>query len=111
ALLLTVLSGPDHRDPYALPLDGRDYLAGLEEGVRGWRIAYSPTLGYAKVDPEIAAAAAEAARQFEALGAVVEQVDAIFASPRDALFKLWAAGAAKLLEGFPANRREMIDPG
>src|SRR5690349_23795801 len=81
AWLLTVLSGPDHRDPYALPPEDKDYLAGLEEGVRDWRIAYSPTLGYAKVDPEIAAAAAEAARQFEALGAVVEQVDAIFASP------------------------------
>src|SRR5438067_2638604 len=60
ALLLSVLSGADDRDPYALPPEDRDYAAGLEEGVRGWRIAYSPTLGYAKVDPEIAAAAAEA---------------------------------------------------
>jgi aspartyl-tRNA(Asn)/glutamyl-tRNA(Gln) amidotransferase subunit A len=111
ALLLTVLSGPDRRDPYALPPEDKDYLAGLEEGVRGWRIAYSPTLGYAKVDPEIAAAAAEAARRFETLGAIVEQIDAIFASPRDALFKLWAAGAAKLLAGVPAHRREVIDPG
>src|SRR5947199_1725101 len=95
ALLLTVLSGPDHRDPYALPPENKDYRAGLEEGVRSWRIAYSPTLGYAEVDPEIAAAAAEAARQFEAPGAIVEQVDAIFASPREAVFKLWAAGTAK----------------
>jgi aspartyl-tRNA(Asn)/glutamyl-tRNA(Gln) amidotransferase subunit A len=111
ALMLIVLSGPDHRDPYALPPQEKDYLAGLEEGVRGWRIAYSPTLGYAKVDAEIAAVATEAARQFEALGAIVEQVDAIFASPRDALFTLWAAGAAKLLAAFPADRREVIDPG
>ena len=111
ALLLSVLSRPDHRDPYALPPEDKDYRAGLEEGVRGWRIAYSPTLGYAEVDPEIAAAAAEAARHFEALGAIVEQVEAIFASPREALFKLWAAGTAKLLAGFPADRREVIDPG
>jgi aspartyl-tRNA(Asn)/glutamyl-tRNA(Gln) amidotransferase subunit A len=111
ALLLTVLSGHDHRDPYALPPEDKDYLAGLDEGVRGWRIAYSPTLGYAKVDPEIAAAAAEAARQFEAIGAIVEPVETIFASPRDALFTLWAAGAAKLLAGLPADRREVIDPG
>jgi aspartyl-tRNA(Asn)/glutamyl-tRNA(Gln) amidotransferase subunit A len=110
-LLLTVLSGHDHRDPYALPPDDKDYVAGLEEGVRGWRIAYSPTLGYAKVHPEIAAVVAEAVRQFEALGAIVEQVDAIFDSPRDALFKLWTAGAAKLLDGFSADRREVIDPG
>jgi aspartyl-tRNA(Asn)/glutamyl-tRNA(Gln) amidotransferase subunit A len=111
ALMLTVLPGPDHRDPYALPPESSNYLDGLEEGVRGWRIAYSSNLGYAQVDPEIAAAAAEAARRFEGLGAIVEQVDAIFPSPRDALFTLWAAGAAKLLAGFPADRREVIDPG
>ena len=111
ALLLTVLSGPDRRDPYALPPEGRDYLDGLEGGVRGWRIAYSATLGYAKVDPEIAATTAEAARRFEALGAIVEEIGAIFDSPRDALFTLWAAGAAKLLAGFPGARREVMDPG
>jgi aspartyl-tRNA(Asn)/glutamyl-tRNA(Gln) amidotransferase subunit A len=111
ALMLRVLSGPDHRDTYALPPDDKDYLDGLEDGVRGWRIAYSPDLGYARVDPEIAAAVAAAACRFEELGANVEQVDAIFASPREALFTLWAAGAAKLLDGFPAERRDDIDPG
>jgi aspartyl-tRNA(Asn)/glutamyl-tRNA(Gln) amidotransferase subunit A len=111
ALLLTVLSGPDHRDPYALPPEERNYLDGLEGGVRGWRIAYSPTLGYARVDPEIAAAVAKAARHFEALGAIIEEVDAIFRSPREALLVLWAAGAAKLLAGFPADQRALIDPG
>jgi aspartyl-tRNA(Asn)/glutamyl-tRNA(Gln) amidotransferase subunit A len=111
ALMLTVLSGPDIRDPYALPPDTRNYLDGLEGGVRGWHIAYSPTLGYAKVDTEIAAAVAEAARRFEELGAVVVEVGAIFPSPREALFTLWAAGAAKLLAGVPAERRGSIDPG
>jgi aspartyl-tRNA(Asn)/glutamyl-tRNA(Gln) amidotransferase subunit A len=111
ALLLTVVAGPDDRDPYALPPEGNNYVDGLEDGVRGWRIAFSPTLGCAKVDPEIAQAAAAAALSFEALGAVVEEVDAIFPSPRDALFTLWAAGAAKLLCGFPTEERELIDPG
>jgi aspartyl-tRNA(Asn)/glutamyl-tRNA(Gln) amidotransferase subunit A len=111
ALMLSVISGHDHRDPYALPPENKDYSAGIEAGVRGLRIAYSPTLGYAQVDPEIAAAAAAAARCFEALGATVEEVEAIFPSPRDALFTLWAAGAAKVLEGFPDRRPELIDPG
>jgi aspartyl-tRNA(Asn)/glutamyl-tRNA(Gln) amidotransferase subunit A len=111
ALMLTVLSAADHRDSYALPPEDRDYLDGLEDGVRGWRIAYSPTLGYARVDPEIAAAVAAAAEQFAALGAVVEEVDRIFSSPRDALFKLWAAGAAKLLTGYSAEQRALVDPG
>jgi aspartyl-tRNA(Asn)/glutamyl-tRNA(Gln) amidotransferase subunit A len=94
-----------------LPPTNTEYLDGLEGGVRGWRIGYSPSLGYAKVDPEIAGSVAEAAKQFEDLGAIVEEVDAIFPSPRDALFTLWAAGLARLLAGFPAARRELIDPG
>jgi aspartyl-tRNA(Asn)/glutamyl-tRNA(Gln) amidotransferase subunit A len=111
ALMLMVLSGPDHRDPYALPPEDRNYLDGLEGGVRGWRIAYSPTLGYAKVDPDIAEAVGGAVQCFETLGAIVEEVDAIFPSPRDALFTLWACGAAKLLAGVPADRRLFTDPG
>jgi aspartyl-tRNA(Asn)/glutamyl-tRNA(Gln) amidotransferase subunit A len=111
ALMLSVIARADHRDPYALPPENKNYLDKLEEGVRGWRIAYSPTLGYAKLDPEIATAAAEAARRFEDLGAIVEEVGAIFPSPRDALFTLWAAGLAKLLAGFPDRRSEPIDPG
>ncbi|HEY1300693.1 MAG TPA: amidase [Stellaceae bacterium] len=111
ALMLNVLAGPDHRDPYALPPDGRDWLDGIEAGVRGWRIGFSPALGYARVDPEIAAAVAAAARQFEALGAIVEEVDSVFPSPREALFTLWAAPAAKLLAGFPAERKGLADPG
>ncbi len=111
ALMLTQLSAPDHRDPYALPPEDRDYLDGLEGGVRDWRIAYSPKLGYARVDPEIAAAVAEAARSFEALGASVEEVDAIFPSPREAIFTLWAAGAAQLLSAYPADNRALVDPG
>ena len=111
ALLLNVLDGPDNRDPYALPLEDRDWLAGIEEGVCGLRIAYSPDLGYARVDPEIAAGAAAAARQFEALGASVEEVREIFPSPRDALLTLWAAGEARVLAGFPAEKRPLCDPG
>jgi aspartyl-tRNA(Asn)/glutamyl-tRNA(Gln) amidotransferase subunit A len=111
ALMLNVVSAPDHRDSYALPPEDRDHLDGLEGGVRGWRIAYSPTLGYAKVDPEIAAMVGEAVGRFEALGAVVEEVDAIFPSPREAIFTLWAAGAAKLLAAYPAEKRALVDPG
>jgi aspartyl-tRNA(Asn)/glutamyl-tRNA(Gln) amidotransferase subunit A len=111
ALMLSVLSRPDHRDPHALPAEDRDYRNGLEAGVRGWRIAYSPTLGHARVDAEIAAAVAAAARQFEALGAVVEEVGAIFASPRETLMTLWAAGSAYIVGAFPRERRALLDPG
>src|SRR5712692_3239497 len=111
AAMLNVLSQPDLRDPYILPPETRDYLAGIDDGVKGLRIAYSPDLGYAKVDPEIAAACAAAVRQFEGLGAHVEEVGQIFPSPRDALLTLWRAGTARLLAGFPAEKHALCDPG
>ncbi|MGH7046934.1 MAG: amidase [Stellaceae bacterium] len=111
ALMLGVLARPDHRDPYALPLDDCDWQQEIDVGVAGWRVAYSPNLGYARVDPEITAAVAAAARQFEALGAIVEEVPKIFDSPRDALFTLWASGVAAVLRSYPDERKALCDPG
>src|SRR5262245_45535667 len=48
ALMLNVLAGSDYRDPYALPPERKDLSEGLVGGVRGWRIAYRPTPGYAR---------------------------------------------------------------
>jgi aspartyl-tRNA(Asn)/glutamyl-tRNA(Gln) amidotransferase subunit A len=111
ALMLNVLSGADDRDPYALPPEERDWRRGIDGGVEGWRVAYSPDLGYAAVDPEIAAAVAAAARQFAALGAKVDEIGRIFDSPSDALLTLWRSGAARLMRGFPAERHALADPG
>jgi len=111
AAMLNVLARPDDRDPYALMPEDHDYLAGIDDGVRGLRIAYSPDLGYAKVDPEIAAECAHAALHFADLGATVDGVGAIFPSPRDALLTLWAAGAAVLLSVYPKQRLSQCDPG
>jgi aspartyl-tRNA(Asn)/glutamyl-tRNA(Gln) amidotransferase subunit A len=111
ALMLDAIGRPDPRDPYWLPAHESSFLDGLDDGVKGWRIAYSPDLGYATVDPEIAAAVAQAAKRFEELGARVEQVGKIFDSPREALLTLWGAGAARVLAGFPQEKHALCDPG
>jgi aspartyl-tRNA(Asn)/glutamyl-tRNA(Gln) amidotransferase subunit A len=111
ALMLNVLRGPDDRDPFGLPPDDRDWRAGIEDGLRGWKIAYSPDLGYAKVDPDIAVTTAAAARRFEALGATVEEVREVFPSPRDALMTVWAVGTARIMAGLPSGRQSECDPG
>jgi len=111
AAMLDVLSGYDPRDPYVIPEHQGSFRDGIEEGVRGWKIAYSPDLGYARVDPEIAASVANAAKQFEVLGAQVEEVGRIFDSPREALLTLWGAGAARIVAGIPAEKMKLCDPG
>ncbi len=75
ALAMTVITEPNHRDAFALAYDGRDYRIGLDDGVKGLRIAYSADLGYLTVDPEVAEIVADAAGVFEELGAAVEAAD------------------------------------
>jgi aspartyl-tRNA(Asn)/glutamyl-tRNA(Gln) amidotransferase subunit A len=111
AAMLDVIGQPDPRDPYWLPPPSTGFLDGIEDGVRGWKIAFSPDLGYAKVQPEIADAVAAAARKFEELGAHVEQIGKIFESPRETLLTLWGAGAARIVAGISAEKLKQCDPG
>ena len=111
ALMLTVLSRPDPRDWYALPPAGIDYRDGLEDGVRGLRIAFAPTLAGAPVDPAVAAAVAAGARLLGELGARVEPVDSPLPDS-DAIFRdHWFPGAAAVLRPFGAEQRGLMDPG
>ena len=111
ALLLTAVSGLSSRDWLSLPDGPADYPAILEDGVAGFRIAFSPTLGHATVDPEVAAAVAAAAGTFEELGATVERVDAVFDDPTPIFELFWRACAAHALRGFDAEQRKLIEPG
>ena len=53
ALVLSVIAGPDDRDRLSLPAADFDWRAAAEGGIAGMRVAYSPDLGYAAVDPEV----------------------------------------------------------
>jgi aspartyl-tRNA(Asn)/glutamyl-tRNA(Gln) amidotransferase subunit A len=111
ALMLNVLALPDSRDWFALPYDGRDYRIGLEDGVRGLRIAFSPTLGFIDVAPEVAELVADAVGAFVQLGASVEQVERVIEDPLDIFMPHWYVGAANLLRGFSAEQRAKMDEG
>ena len=110
ALLLDVLSAPDYRDPLALDRPG-PVGEGILPPVSGLRVAYSPALGYATVDPEVAAAVRGAVTALESAGARVTLADPGFADPIDAFRVLWYAGAAQLVSDIPPGRRALIDSG
>ncbi|MEP7303473.1 MAG: amidase [Caldimonas sp.] len=111
ALMMNVLKRPDARDWTSLPPDDRDYAHGLDDAIRGLRIAFSPALGYAKnVDPEVADAVAAAVRELAALGAHVEAVDPGFADPLEITTGLWFAGAWTIWSGLTPAQQELVDP-
>ena len=132
AVALDVLSGPDPRDLLSLP--GRSltlrvgsdakrpdsesqatcaesYSANLDCGIRGKRIAYSPNLGYARVDPEVAAICQRAAERFTEAGAIVEPVQLDWRDPYDAWSVFFFGTAAASLEKKLPTQGELLDPG
>lgn len=114
ALLLDVLSRPDPRDWSALPppeRSFRDPLDRLDRALAGTRIAFSPDLGYAKVDPEVAHLVRAAVDVLTELGADVEQAGPGFADPVRAYHVLWFSGAAKALEHVTPQQWQLVDPG
>lgn len=111
ALMLQVLAGPDDRDPLSFPATGIDFTDGLDDGIRGLRVAWSPTFGYAKVAPEVRVLAEAAARRFQDFGCQVEEVERAFADPDPIWAPLFYAGVAARLEPFLAEWRDRIDPG
>jgi Asp-tRNA(Asn)/Glu-tRNA(Gln) amidotransferase A subunit family amidase len=111
ALMLNVIAGPDERDLYSLPVDATDYLTASEGGIRGLRVAWSPTLSYAKVDPQVATITESAAKVFDdSLGCKVEAADPGFESPWETLSVLMVMSIALPLRGFLPEWETRMDP-
>ena len=111
ALMMNVLSLPDTRDWHALPYDARDYRVGLEDGVRGLRIAYSADLGYAKVDPEIKKLVEKAVKTFTQLGAHVENKNPGFEDCGPLFEAHWFPGVASVVRNAQPRKRALMDKG
>ncbi|WP_088280238.1 amidase [Ideonella sp. A 288] len=111
ALAMNVLKRPDPRDWTSLPLDMSDYLATLEHGIRGLRVAWSPTLGYARnVHPEVAEACERAVRKLVDLGADVEATDPGFDDPLEITTGLWFVGAWTVWNTLTPAQQAVADP-
>ncbi|HKB83694.1 MAG TPA: amidase [Burkholderiales bacterium] len=110
ALMLSVIARPDPRDWYQAPPPNIDYRQGLDGGVKGLRIAYSRTLGYARVDPDVAGTVEQGARLFESLGATVEDIDLRLDDPIEIMQPLWAVALALAIAPMNADQRALLDP-
>ena len=112
ALMLTVIARPDARDWTSLPyVEGTDYRHGLNDGIRGLRVAWCPTLVGARADAEVLRLATAAVRTLSDLGAQVDEVASPLAPMRESFDTLWAASMAQILRKIPADRHALLDPG
>lgn len=100
----------DPRDPLSRPLRAADYAAAAAESASG-RFAFSPDLGIAIVDDEIAAVVESAVVRLSAAGAAARRASPAMAEAHDAFRPLrafqFAAARADLIEG---ASRKLLKP-
>lgn len=109
ALMFSVIAGPHPLDHTSLP----DVFAPEvpEGGLDGLRIAYSPDLGHARVDPDVAAAVEASLEALVRGGATVEHVTPPWGPEGPALEREMWGGAFRIFTAkTPADEAEM-DPG
>lgn len=111
ALMLQAMAGPDDRDMTSLESPPENYLAGLEQGIAGLKVAYSPDLGYLKVDAEVAEPVRKAALAFQELGCRVEEVVPGWDNPIKMEHLHFAANFASRLGPLLDEWAEKMDPG
>jgi len=114
ALMLAVMAGADPRDPHSWS-QPCDYLARLQEEPERpagpVRVAWSPDLGTATVDPEVARLTAAAAQRFGELGYEVEEAGPDVADPWGLMDVLWCVGEAGVHGALFPEVRGDLDPG
>ena len=111
AAALDLMAGPDPRDLLSLPATDTSFASQLDRGIRGKRIAYSPNLGYATVDPEVANVCKQAALRFVEAGAYVEQVELDWRDPYEIWSVFFFGTAAASMEQKLAAQGDQFDPG
>src|SRR5580698_5635647 len=112
ALMLKTMAGPHPDDHTSLEAQPADYPRHLDRRPRAPRIAYSPDLDHARVDPEVADLVARAVAAFESdLGWKVEPVKTPWGPKGPDLARFfWPAHFSRHAERIP-EFRDRMDPG
>jgi len=110
ALLLSVLSGPDARDPFRAPLRRFDYRDSEPRSLAGVSIGYSKTLGFAEVSEEVSVLFERAVGIFRSLDAAIEPSEPGFARPAAILQTLFWGRAAVTVQKLSWEERAQLDP-
>ncbi len=111
ALMLRAMAGPDDRDMTSLEAAPENFTARLDEGIEGLRVAFSPNLGYLKVDDEVAGPVKAGALAFQELGCRVEEANPGWGDPTAMEHCLFSVTLAAMWGELLPEWRDRMDPG
>ena len=108
ALLLTVCAGPDARDPFSLlpPIGEPPSVAEMSR----LRVAFSPTLGYGRVDAQVATAVSAAVGKLGAIFPNIELVETVCSDEGAVLAAEFIGGCSARLGDAVESTPDLIDP-
>ncbi|MCR5593630.1 MAG: amidase [Saccharofermentans sp.] len=89
AIIMNYMAKFDPRDPFSLPVPGRDFTKLMKKPVKDWKIAFTPDFDLFEVDKEISDIVLKAAFSLEQAGAHVDEVHFGFKHSQDDFAKLW----------------------
>lgn len=111
ALMAEAMAGFDERDPFSIDATVPDLVAATRRPIAGLRVAYSPDMGWAKVNPEVAAVCAKAVLAFEDLGCTVSEERITWGTlARDTMRPVWHIGFAAAFAEHAVEFPQWIEP-
>ncbi len=110
ALMLDAEAWPDPGDPLSAPAPVVPFVRAVREPKPPRRVGFSPDLGLAKVDPEVAAICRAGAARFQATGVAVEEACPDFSGALETFQTLRALLFATLRGDLLAQHRGRIAP-
>ena len=110
ALLMELMSQHEPGEPFAWSHGPTDFLAAIEDGVSGLRIAFSADLGYAAhVDPQIATACLSAAQLLQQAGATLVLASPDIGNPAPNYLRAWPVEVAcAVTQEIPGENRHLV---
>lgn len=110
AIILKIISGHDRRDPFSVSEEVPNFVSFLNLKKK-YKIAFSPTLGYAKPDQDVLSFFFKTIDKIKKIGHEVELIEKVF--DEDPV-KIWNAefyaGVGTRLRSVIDNKPELIDP-
>jgi len=111
-LVMSVIGGPDARDPSAIESPKPNFLVGLGEGVKNSRIAWTPDFGRIPiVDPRVVNKIEAAVQLFSLAGAKVDAPKIHLPDNTwEVFWALNASAAGDQLSGFTTEQLDLLTP-
>jgi amidase len=110
AFLLSVMAGPDPRDPGCDPSDPSRFAKPLDRSFRGTRVAWCPDLGGLPLDPRVRTVLDAQRKTFASLGCAVEEACPDLSGADQIFLTLRQWRTAATLGPLLATHRERLKP-